>query len=177
MFPELQTERFLLQQILHEDQPFIFEGLSHPQVIPHYGVQYKTLEETGAQMRYYSQLEREDTGTWWKIVDRWTFEKLGAIGYNNYLAQHHKCEVGYWLLPQHWGKGIVSEVFQCMITHLFDAKKIHRIEAVVEEGNVTSSKVVDKAGFVFEGTLRDSEWKNERYISLRMYSLLATDRK
>jgi ribosomal-protein-alanine N-acetyltransferase len=34
MFPELTTERFLLQQVVPEDQQFIFEGLSHPDIIP-----------------------------------------------------------------------------------------------------------------------------------------------
>lgn len=173
MFPELVTERFLLKEILPEDQPFIFEGLSHPQVIPYYGVQYKTLEETSAQMQFYSQLQKEGTGMWWKITDAWTFEKVGAIGFNNYNAQHHKCEIGYWLLPQHWGRGIVSEVLHRVVTYLFEEKKVHRIEALVEDENETSCRVALKAGFTFEGTLRDYEWKAGRYISLRMYSLLS----
>lgn len=173
MFPELATSRFLLQQILPEDQPFIFEGLSHPQVIPYYGVQYKTLEETSAQMEYYIRLRKEGTGTWWKIVHKRTFEKVGAVGFNNYHALHHKCEVGYWLLPQHWGKGIALEVLQCLIRYLFEWKKIHRIEALVEVENKSSCSVAEKAGFTLEGTLRDYECKNGHYISLRLYSLLA----
>lgn len=177
MFPELYTERFLLQEILPEDQPFIFEGLSHPQVIPHYGVQYKTLDETSAQMQFYSGLQREGTGTWWKIVDRWGFEKVGAVGFNNYTAQHRKCEVGYWLLPQYWGKGIVSEVLQKLIRYLFEEKAVHRIEALVEEENEASCKVALKAGFILEGTMRDCEFKNGRYINLRLYSLLSTDHR
>lgn len=177
MFPELQTNRLLLQQILPQDQPFIFEGLSHPHVIPHYGVQYKTLEETAAQMQYYSRLWKDQSGAWWKIVDRWTFEKVGAIGYNNYNALHHKCEVGYWLLPQHWGNGFVSEALQRMIAYLFAEKQVHRIEALVEEGNRPSCRVAEKAGFTLEGILRDFEWKNDRFISLRLYSLLSSDLK
>lgn len=175
MFPELTTSRFLLQEILPEDQPFIYEGLSNAQVIPFYGVQYKTLEETTAQMHYYSRLWRDGTGAWWKIVDRRTFEKVGAVGFNNYVLQHNKCEIGYWLLPQHWGKGIISEALQQIIVFLFNVWKVHRIEALVEVDNSNSCKVAQKAGFKYEGTLRDVELKNGRYISLRMYSLLATD--
>jgi ribosomal-protein-alanine N-acetyltransferase len=177
MFPELVTKRFLLQEILPEDQPFIFEGLSHPQVIPYYGVQYKTLEETSAQMQFYSQLQKEGTGLWWKIVDAWTFEKVGAAGFNNYNAQHRKCETGYWLLPQHWGKGIVSEVLPAIIEYLFETKNLHRIEALVEVGNESSCKVLRKAGFELEGTLRECEWKDGRFISLLLYSLLPTGRR
>jgi len=175
MFPEFQTERFLLLQIMPDDQPFIFEGLSHPQVIPHYGVQYKTLEETSAQMQYYSQLLRDGTGAWWKIVDRQTTQNLGAIGYNNYSASHRKCEVGYWLLPQHWGRGIAAETLQTVMSYLFREKQVHRIEALIELENVKSSGVAERAGFMLDGLLRDYEWKVDRFISLRLYSRLATD--
>ena len=40
-------------------------------------------------------------------------------------------------------------------------KGIHRIEALVEEGNVASSKVLKKMGFEFEGRMRDCEVKME----------------
>jgi [ribosomal protein S5]-alanine N-acetyltransferase len=175
MFPQLQTHRFLLQQILPEDQVFIFEGLSHPQVIPYYGVQYKTFSEAGLQMQYYGHLWKEQTGAWWKIVDRQTAEKLGAVGYNNYNALHHKCEIGYWLLPQHWHRGIISEALAQLLAYLFKEKKMHRIEALIEEGNNASCRVVEKAGFTCEGLLRDYEQKKDGYMNLHLYSLLATD--
>jgi len=38
MFPEIETPRFFLKQIVADDQAFIFKGLSHPEVIPFYGV-------------------------------------------------------------------------------------------------------------------------------------------
>jgi [ribosomal protein S5]-alanine N-acetyltransferase len=177
MFPELATERLLLQPILPEDQPFIFEGLSHPQVIPYYGVQYKTLEETALQMLYYNQIWQQQSGAWWKIVTKDTLEKAGAIGYNNYSVQNNKCEVGYWLLPKYWGNGLISEALQKMITYLFQKKGVHRIEALIEEGNQPSCSVAVRNGFKQEGLLRDYEWKNERYISLHIYSLLASDKR
>lgn len=177
MFPQLATARLLLQQILPEDQPFIFQGLSHPDVIPYYGVQYKTLEETRVQMVYYSQLWREGKGAWWKITDARTNAKLGALGYNNFSVQHNKCEIGYWLLPQYWGRGIAAEAVQQLVAYLFEEKKVHRIEALVEVENKASSSVALKAGFTLEGTLRDYEKKNDRYISLRVYSQLRSEWK
>ncbi len=68
MAPELTTERFRLKHILPQDQEFIFQGLSHPQVIPFYGVRYHSLEATKEQMEFYAELSRNDTGYWWKIV-------------------------------------------------------------------------------------------------------------
>ena len=177
MFPELHTKRFLLKRIMPEDQAFIFKGLSHPDVIPYYGVQYKTFEETTGQMNFYDSLWRDKTGIWWKIVDRDNDNPVGACGMNYYNVTHEKAEIGYWLLPEYWKKGIMPEVLPVMIGHLFSHWKLHRLEAVVEDGNDTSRRLAEKLGFQLEGKMRDAEIKNGKRISLLMYSLLATDSK
>ena len=77
MFPELQSQRFLLQEILPGDQAFIFEGLSHPEVIPFYGVSYDSFEATKTQMKFYQDVWQNKTGCWWKIVDKETGSPWG----------------------------------------------------------------------------------------------------
>src|SRR5688572_28668030 len=98
MIPELSTTRFLLQEIKPSDQAFIFKGLSHPDVIPYYGVQYDTFEATASQIEWYEKIWNEKTGCWWKIVDKQTNEPAGACGMNFYSSVHEKAEIGYWLL-------------------------------------------------------------------------------
>lgn len=177
MFPELHTERFLLKQIIAADQAFIFKGLSHPDVIAHYGVQYKTLEETKSQMDFYDGLWREKRGIYWKIVDRISGQPVGVCGINAYVAAHEKAEIGYWLLPEFWRKKIMSEVLPVVIAHVFRHWKLYRLEALIEEGNETSWRLAEKLGFKFEGRLREAEIKNGKRINLLMYSLLASERK
>jgi len=177
MFPELHTERFLLQQIRPEDQDFVFKGLSDPAVIPYYGVQYSSYEATKAQMEFFDRLWTEKSGCWWKIVDRKTGEAAGACGMNGYQPVHEKAEIGYWLLPPYWKKGIMQEVLPVMIRYIFSNWKVHRLEAVIEEGNLASCLLSEKLGFRFEGILRESEIKQGRRINLRIYSLLSTDNR
>jgi ribosomal-protein-alanine N-acetyltransferase len=55
---------------------------------------------------------------------------------------------------------------------LANGKKINRLEAFVEEDNNASAKLLEKMGFAYEGTMRDCEIKNGRYISLLIYALL-----
>lgn len=176
MFPELQSTRFLLQQFMPGDLDFVFEGLSHPDVIRYYGVNFNSLEATKIQMEWYNNLLTEKTGIWWKIVSQQTNEKLGAIGMNNYQQQHKKTEIGYWLLPGYWKQGVVSEVLPVVIDHLFSKEGIHRIEALVEDGNDSSCKVLLKAGFIYEGKMRECEIKNGQYINLLIFSMLSTDK-
>lgn len=175
MFKELETANFFLRQILPEDQAFIFKGLSDPRVIPFYGVQYETFEETKGQMEFYERILHERTGCHWKIVEKASLQPAGVCGFNGYQPRHDKAEIGYWLLPGFWKKGIMQEVLPVMIGHLFADWKIHRLESVIEEGNEASCRLSEKLGFRYEGMLRESEIKFGKRISLLMYSLLSTD--
>jgi ribosomal-protein-alanine N-acetyltransferase len=175
MFPELDTPHYSLKKITAADQPFIFEGLSHPQVIPFYGVRYYNLKATKAQMEFYESIWKEKTGCWWKIVSRESGKPVGACGMNFYQPVHEKAEIGYWLLPKYWKKGIMPEVLPVMLKHLFETWKLYRIEAVIEQGNTASCKLSEKLGFTLEGKLRDAEIKNGKRVNLLLYSLLKTD--
>jgi [ribosomal protein S5]-alanine N-acetyltransferase len=172
MFPQLTTENLLLRQIIPADQQFIFEGLSHPEVISFYGVQYSSYEATGAQMEWYRKMWTEGSGISWKIVAKSSGEDAGVISVYNYKQEHNKAEVGFWLLPSCWNKGIASEALKAVIGYWQTAKKINRLEAFVEEDNNASAKLLEKMGFAYEGTMRDCEIKNGRYISLLIYALL-----
>ena len=175
MFPQLETRRFFLQQIVKSDQPFIFKGLSDPRVIPYYGVHFKSYDATSAQMDFYKNLWEEKSGCWWKIVDKENMQPVGACGMNAYNPVHEKAEIGYWLLPEYWKMGIMPEVLPVMIRYLFQNWKLHRVEAVIEQGNEASIRLSEKLGFKFEGILRESEIKEGKRLNLLMYSLLVTD--
>jgi ribosomal-protein-alanine N-acetyltransferase len=172
MIPSLRTKRLLLQEILPEDQAFIFKGLSHPKVIPFYGVRYESLEATAAQMDWYSKMVEEGSGMSWKMVDAATGEKIGVISVYSYKQEHNKAETGFWLLPEYWHKGYASEALEAVVRYWKTAKAIHRLEAFVEEGNKASSRLLENAGFLYEGTMRDCEIKNGKYISLLIYAVV-----
>lgn len=177
MAPVLSSERLLLQPILPDDQPFVFEGLSHPDVIPFYGVRYSSLKETGRQMDWYASLYTEKTGLPWKIVDKQSGCKMGVISYYYYKPEHRRAEVGFWLLPQFWNKGFVSEALSLVTAYCKNTIGLHRLEAFVEEGNNASSCVLEKAGFQFEGKMKECELKNGKFISLLIYALLFENEK
>jgi [ribosomal protein S5]-alanine N-acetyltransferase len=175
MFPELTTERLVLKQIMPDDQRFIFEGLSHQQVIPFYGVRYHSYEATSVQMDWYQQMILKDTGLAWKIIDRVLGLSMGVISVYHYKKEHNKAEIGFWLLPDYWKKGFMQEALKPVIYYWQHQRKIHRLEAFVETENTPSVDVMEKAGFTLEGTMRDCELKDGRYKSLHIYRLLTPD--
>lgn len=173
---KFESSRLFLESIIDRDIEFIFKGLSNPVVIKYYGVSYFSLESTKVQMKFYRDLVENESGEWWIIIDKNTKEPMGAIGLNNLDKNHKKAELGFWLLPEYWGKGYIQEAFLEIEHHAFNNLKLHRIEAYVETENTSSNKSLEKLNFKKEGTLRDVEFKNNRYLSLNIWSKLDNDR-
>ncbi|MDR5592049.1 GNAT family N-acetyltransferase [Christiangramia sp. SM2212] len=170
--PHLKTERLILSRITKQDHSNIFKGLSHPEVIKFYGVQYSSIEETSEQMNWYENLEKAGSGMWWKIELNDSEAFCGAIGINDYHNEHQRAEIGFWLLPEHWGKRLMIEAAEKVIEYLFENINLHRLEAYVEVGNQNSAKLLKKLDFAFEGCMRDCEVKNGEYISIDIYALI-----
>ena len=170
-FPRFTSERLLLRQIQPKDKRNIFAGLSDPTIIRFYGISFSTLDATEEQMDWYEQLWQEQTGIWWAVCDKDTGTFLGACGYNEFSMDQRKIELGYWLLPAYWRQGYVSEALQLIIPYAFQELAVKRIEAFVETGNKASDAVLEKQGFSYESTMRNCEYKNNRFISLKIFSL------
>ncbi len=175
-FPELRTARFRLRRILPADIGAVFRGLSDPAVIAHYGVSYETLEATQRQMDWFEDIFAAGTGAWWAISDPTPGAPLiGACGLNDIHAEHRRGELGYWLLPEHWGRGIATECVGAMLEHAYGAMGLHRVAAEVDVENHTSRRLLDRLGFRLEGIRRDYERKHGSFIDLMIYARLATD--
>ena len=172
IFPILTVDDLVLRQIIADDLPNIFRGLSHPAIIKHYGISYKSVAETQEQMEWFASLEKNKTGVWWAITNIQNTIFFGAIGLNNLTQTHKKAEIGFWLLPDCWGKGIMKKAIKLVCNYAFAELSLHRIEAFVETENTNSKKILIKSNFNYEGTMVDCEIKNGNFISLESYAKL-----
>lgn len=84
-------------------------------------------------------------------------------------------ELGYYIARKYWGKGIMTEVVKQICRYVFDKSDIIRIYAEPFAFNVASCRVLEKAGFSYEGTLRSNAIKNGKVIDMKMYSLLKSE--
>jgi [ribosomal protein S5]-alanine N-acetyltransferase len=64
-------------------------------------------------------------------------------------------ELGYVLARDQWGQGYAIEVARRLIVFGFDELGLRRITATCHPDNFASSRVLEKAGMHFEGTMRD----------------------
>ncbi|HEV7380852.1 MAG TPA: GNAT family N-acetyltransferase [Dyadobacter sp.] len=169
---ELKTDRLLLRKFCEKDIDVVYRGLSDKEVIKYYGVQYDSLAAAQEQMGWFSLIEEQETGIWWAVCDLQTLDFLGAIGFNNWSKKNRTIEIGYWLLPEYWGKGVITEAGEKVCAYAFESMSVHRIEAVVETENQSSRRVMSALHFTYEGTKKDCEIKDGKFLSLEMYAKL-----
>jgi ribosomal-protein-alanine N-acetyltransferase len=169
-FPVFKTSRFLLRQFNEMDLDIVFLGLSHPDVIKYYGVRYASQEDAKKQMSWFAELERNGTGIWWAVCSPDNSIFYGAGGINGLNNEHKKAEIGCWILPGYWGKGIMKEVMPVITGYGFNTMGLHRIEGLVETGNANCKKAMAKMDFIHEGTMIDCEIKDGKWISLDIYA-------
>lgn len=166
----IKTNRLLLRQFVESDIDNVFKGLSHPDIIKHYGISFDSLEATKEQMNWFADLEKNGTGMWFAVcsLDNKTF--YGAGGLNNLSKEHKKAEIGFWLLTDFWGQGIMREAMPLICDFGFDKLGLHRIEAFVESENINCKNAMAKLDFQHEGTMKDCEIKKGKFISLDIYA-------
>lgn len=168
----IYSKRLLLRKIQGDDIGNIFKGLSHPDVIKHYGVSFKTLEATQEQMDWFNDLEKNETGFWWAVCSKDNSVFYGAGGFCDWDKNQKKAEIGFWLLPEYWGNGFMTEAMPMICNHGFQQMDMHRIEGYVESVNMNCKKAMNKLNFTLEGTMRDCEIKNGKFISVDIYAKL-----
>jgi len=98
---------------------------------------------------------------------------IGGIGGHIMGDVYRKnIEIGYWLAQPFWGKGIITYCLKKFVHYLYENYDIERIYAETYENNVGSHKVLLKAGFTHEATLRKNVIKNNILLNTHVYSIL-----
>lgn len=98
---------------------------------------------------------------------------IGSIGVFRQQNIHRQtAEIGYYIAEEYWGKGIMTDAVKQICEYVFKNSDIIRIYAEPFAYNTGSCRVLEKAGFQYEGTLRNNAVKNGKVIDMKMYSLL-----
>ncbi|MGH7002099.1 MAG: GNAT family N-acetyltransferase [Stellaceae bacterium] len=98
-------------------------------------------------------------------------EAIGGIGFERFTDVHRlTVEIGYWLGEPFWGRGIATAALMRATIYGFETLGVERIEAGVFDGNSASARVLEKAGYTFEGRLRRSVFKDGHILDSLLYS-------
>lgn len=96
---------------------------------------------------------------------------IGSIGVFRKDNIHARtAEMGYYLAEPFWGKGLGTSAVKQTCAYTFEHTDILRIFAEPFAFNTASCRILEKAGFICEGTLRNNAVKNGQVIDMKMYS-------
>ena len=174
--PQLTTKRLILRKLSMRDADDVFAYSRDPEVARHVlWDAHTSVGESRAYIRYMIRKYRQGEPASWGIELKSTGRIIGTIGYMWYQRDNSAAEVGYSLSRAHWNQGLMSEALACVLDYSFRTLNIHRIEAQFEVNNPASGRVMEKAGMLFEGTLRGRLYNKGRYVDVSIYSALRED--
>ncbi|WDI42608.1 GNAT family N-acetyltransferase [Bremerella sp. P1] len=100
---------------------------------------------------------------------------VGVIGMHKIDWRNKSTSLGYWLSQQAQGQGIMTKACAAYISHAFTQLGLHRVEIRCATENAKSRAIPERLGFTAEGTVREVESINGRYLSHVVYGLLSTE--
>lgn len=172
-FPNLETERLYLRRIAKEDVNEIFALRSNKETMKYVPRPLaKTEEEALQHIALIDSKIENNEGINWAITLKGNPKLIGIIGHYRIKSEHFRAEIGYMLLPEYQGKGIVSEAIKETVRYGFEIMKLHSIEAIIDPENFASGRVLQKNGFVKEAHLKENEYYNGRFLDTVIYSIL-----
>ncbi|MBI2721493.1 MAG: GNAT family N-acetyltransferase [Bacteroidetes bacterium] len=176
-FPELETERLHLKQIVKTDAADIFKFRSDEEVmrfIPRPVA--KTIEDAEKVVEMIAENIANLSGINWGIHLKEKPELIGIIGYVKLHKDNARAEVGYALHRDHHSKGIIHEALQEVLNYEFNEMKLNSVEALINPQNSRSINAIEKLNFKHEGHLREYTFYNNKFSDALIYSKLKYDK-
>ncbi len=153
---ELAGKELFLRRPALADCKSLYEGGASDSEATRYvtWTTHANVEETKKFLEYAKSTWAGDTGEKiYVIADRLAPEvPQGLISVRR--LSNHEIGIGFFLVRQHWGKGVMDEAVSKVLSNVFSDEDIHRVSAACDIENTNSARVLEKCGFKKEGTLR-----------------------
>ena len=168
---EIRIRDFLIREWRRGDEESLVRHANNPNVSRHlreiFPYPYTADEATRWIMHASSKIPTTDFAivVGGKAAGGIGFFQLGDVA-------RRSVDIGYWLGEAHWGKGIMTDVLRAMSDHIFANFDVCRIQTIVFESNLTSIRVLEKAGYSYEGRQRRAVTKNGITMDALMYALV-----
>jgi len=161
--------------------------LSDAEAVLNFGSNEQVLRRTGDQaLSNIEDAEKVISEVWESDYQRFGYGRFGygrlavvlksidqVIGFAGlkYLPELNETDLGYRILPEHWGKGITSEMIPPVLSYGFEDLGLERIVAHVMPENLASSRVLEKSGFQF---VKQAPYPGENVV-VKWYSIANAD--
>jgi RimJ/RimL family protein N-acetyltransferase len=154
--PTLLTARLRLRPVADSDAEALFSMHSSASVL-RYWDSSPWREPARAQGFIAACRRMADDGTGVRVMIERSLDGafLGWCGLSRWNPGHRSAALGYCLPEAAWGHGYATEAARALLEWAFDTLDLNRVQAEVDTRNAASARVLEKLGFVGEGTLRE----------------------
>src|SRR6187401_3387679 len=143
-FPILTTERLTLRQLIINDEQEIFALRSDSEINKYLDRQIsKTIDDA---RNFINKIIKSDS-LYWAITLSDKNILIGTICLFAFSDENYKCEIGYELLTNFQGQGIMKEAVEKVIDYAFNTIKVQKIEAFLHRDNQSSINLLEKLSF------------------------------
>jgi len=101
------------------------------------------------------QMAEEGTGTRLAVARVSDGAFIGWCSLTRWNPNYRSASMGYCLDDAAWGHGYATEAARALLQWAFDTLDLNRVQAETDTRNAASARVLEKLGFVREGTLRE----------------------
>ena len=154
--PTLHTARLRLRPFSDADADALFALHSNAHVLRYWDS--PPWSEPSRAERFIAicrQIEEEGSGAR-LAIDRVTDGAfVGWCGLTQWNADYRSASMGYCLTEAAWGHGYATEAARAVLQWAYETLDLNRVQAETDTRNVASAHVLEKLGFVREGTLRE----------------------
>jgi [ribosomal protein S5]-alanine N-acetyltransferase len=165
-FPILTTERLRLRQLSVGDQQDIFALRSDPETNKYLNrPPCNTNEDALNFITMINENIEKSSALYWVITISETKTVVGTICLFDFSIEKKSCEIGYELMTQFQGQGIMTEALQVVIDYVFQTLKLQNILAFTHCDNQNSTKILSKFNFI------KSEETDKENPNLRLFIL------
>ena len=178
-FPQLETERLILRQVVMPDRAAIFRIYSDPAVTRYNAItQCRTISDAERLIKALEDQYAARHGLWWGITLRERGTVIGTIGYFNLVhhgpfALYSQCAtIGYGMARTYWRQGYTREAITEILRFGFETMQLNRVESDILPGNTPPKKMLVSLGFRLEGVLRERGYWNGTYHDVQHFALL-----
>jgi [ribosomal protein S5]-alanine N-acetyltransferase len=141
------TDRLKVRTYTTEDHELFF-ALNGNALVMQYIRAAKNREESKAYLQENISFYLEHPGMGrWAVFEKTSGGFVGSFAVLPIPEVENNIQIGYALLPEHWGKGYASELTKQGIQYAFGMFGIDDLFAITESPNIASQKVLMRAGF------------------------------
>ncbi|WP_157009048.1 GNAT family N-acetyltransferase [Agromyces laixinhei] len=174
--PTLDTERLQLRPFTYDDADCLFELQSDADVLRYWDSPPWVDRVSVARFMDGCRRMAEDGSGARVAIERGADQTfIGWCTFNSWNPDFRSASLGYCLNRAAWGQGYATEAARGMLRWAFDTLDLNRVQSETDTRNLASARVLEKLGFVREGTLREDCIVNGDVSDSWVYGLLRRD--